>query len=155
MIPLQFVLGTGISSQAIAWMGSGHFSHVDAVDPKGNLYGARSDRVGYANPGVQLRPAFYEKWKRRAVMVLATTKAQEKRFWDFLYAQRYKPYDSTAIWGFVNGRDWREDDSWFCSELQTAALEHAGVIPQLYTPFNKISPVSLCTLFSAVGGTLQ
>jgi len=131
MIRLQFVLGTGLSSAAIAWMGSGHFSHVDAIAPSGELFGARSDRIGHVAAGCQFRPPTYEAWKDRAVLALKVTPAQEHCFWTFLYWQQGKPYDSTAIWGFVAGRNWREDDSWFCSELQTAALEYAGVLPTL------------------------
>jgi hypothetical protein len=51
MIRLQFVLGTGLSSQAIAWFSAGHFSHVDAVLPDNRLLGARSDVVGGKPPG--------------------------------------------------------------------------------------------------------
>lgn len=154
MVTLQFVLGGGLSSQAIAWFSAGHFSHVDAVAPSGELYGARSDRIGRVQPGVQLRPPFYEKWKDRVVMSLSVGVVKEKLFWDFLYAQEFKPYDSSAIWGFAAGRNWREADSWFCSELQMAALEYAGVVPALYTPSNKIAPVTLCTVISALGGKL-
>lgn len=154
-ISLQFVLGSGMSSAAIAWFSSGHFSHVDCVMPDGSLLGARSDRVGHRPAGVQIRPAFYETWKQRVVMSIETTPAQEKCFYQFLNAQVGKPYDSSAIWGFAAGRDWREKDSWFCSELQMAALEDAGIVPELYTPFNKIAPVTLCTVSSAIGGKVQ
>ena len=123
MIRLQFVLGRGICSAAIAWFSAGTFSHVDAVLPDGYLLGARSDRIGGKAPGVQIRPPGYEKWKSRVVMTLAVDRDTEAAFLRFLNAQIDKPYDSTAIWGFATGRDWRNPDEWFCSELQTAALE--------------------------------
>lgn len=151
MIRLQFVLGTGISSQAIAWFSAGSFSHVDAILPSGLLIGARSDAVGGMPPGVQMRPAFYEKWKRRVVMSLSVTPDKERKFYEFLMAQIGKPYDSTAIWGFAAGRDWRSADSWICSELQAAALEVAGISPLLYSPVNKITPVALAIVMSALG----
>ncbi len=153
MLRFQFVLGRGLSSQAIAWFSAGHFSHVDCVLPSGELLGARSDRIGHVAAGVQIRPPFYERWKERVVIaVRGISYAQEQKFYQFLYAQLGKPYDSTAIWGFVSGRDWRAQDSWFCSELQTAALEAIEFLPLLYTPRNKVTPAALATVLSAVGG---
>ncbi len=156
MIRLQFVLGFGLPSQAIAWFSSGPFSHVDIVMPSGDLIGARSDWIGHVPPGVQRRPPFYEKWKERVLMTLpATNKAQEAALYAFLNAQIGKPYDKTAIWGFAAGRDWREADSWFCSELGTACLEQAGICPVLYTPRNKVTPAALATVCSALGALVS
>lgn len=155
MITLQFVLGGGLPSQAIAWFSAGGFSHVDAVGPNGQLYGARSDRVGLIDPGVQWRLPGYANWKQRVVMSLPVAGTTEKLFWDFLLSQQYKPYDSSAIWGFASGRDWRTKDSWFCSELQAAALEASGASPDLYTPINKITPAALALVMSALGATCE
>jgi hypothetical protein len=154
VIKLQFVLGAGLSSRAIAWFSAGHFSHVDAVLPDGRLLGARSDVICHIPPGVQIRPAFYEKWKERVVMCLNVSPEKEKAFTLFLKQQLFKPYDSTAIWGFLAGRDWRDDRKWFCSELQTAALEIAGISPELYTPRNKVTPAALATVMSAIGAAI-
>lgn len=44
----------------------------------------------------------------------------------FALDQIGKPYDFKAIINFGLQRDWREDDSWFCSELVAAALEEGG-----------------------------
>lgn len=155
MVKLQFVLGYGLSSRAISWFSAGHFSHVDAVLPDGSLLGARSDTVGGKPPGVQIRPPFYEKWKERVVMTLPNSAPYEAGFLAFLNAQLYKPYDSTAIWGFVAGRDWRDERDWFCSELQTAALEACQALPVLYTPQNKVTPAALATVLSAVGAIVS
>jgi hypothetical protein len=155
MIPLRFVRGYGVASAAIAWMGSGRFSHVDYLMRDGSLLGSRSDRLAHRPPGVQVRPFNYNRWKDSATLAIPSNEAQEKRMLDFLRAQIGKPYDHSAIWGFALGRDWRDDESWFCSELQTAALEYAGVIPELFTPSSKISPTCLCTLASAIGARLQ
>ena len=38
--------------------------------------------------------------------------------------QTGKPYDLTAIFGILVDRNWRAEDSWFCSELVAAAFEH-------------------------------
>lgn len=151
-IRLQFVCETAISSQVIAWFSAGHFSHVDALLDDGTLLGARSDKVGGQPAGVQIRPQDYINFSRRVVMAIPATDAQNTTFYSFLRSQLGKPYDSEAIWAFLFNRDWRETDSWICSELQAAGLEHAAVTPRLYLAANKITPVSLALAASAVGG---
>jgi uncharacterized protein YycO len=141
-----------MSSRLIAWYSAGHFSHVDILLPDGTLLGARADKIGPVPPGVQLRPAFYESWKERVVMCLDCTYEQETAFWKFAMGQIGKPYDTTAILGFVTGRDWRQQDSWYCSELGAAAIEECGVCPTLYTPRNKVTPAALAIVTSALGG---
>lgn len=37
-----------------------------------------------------------------------------------------KPYDVTAIFGFLTRRNWQDPDSWFCSELVAWAFEKGG-----------------------------
>jgi hypothetical protein len=151
-IRLQFVCEKAISSQVIAWFSAGHFSHVDAVLDGGMLLGARSDSIGGRPPGVQIRPPEYIKFSLRVVMAIPASDAQSEAFYAFLQRQVGKPYDSEAIWAFFFNRDWRETDSWICSELQAAGLEHAAITPRLYLAANKITPVSLALAASAVGG---
>jgi hypothetical protein len=154
MITLQFVCENAISSKAIAWFGSGKFSHVDCVLPDGRLLGIRSDKVGGKPPGVQIRPPDYAVFDVRVRMKIHTIRAydQEQRYYDFLYDQIGKPYDNTAIWAFFVDRNWRQADSWICSELQAAAGEHAGVLPKLALTPNKITPVACALTYSAAGG---
>jgi uncharacterized protein YycO len=154
-IKLQFVCQDQISSEAIAWFSQGHFSHVDAIMTDGSLLGARSDKVGGKPSGVQIRPPSYVKFSTKVVMEIPATPAQTAAFYGFLGTQVGKPYDSSAIWAFVINRDWREPDSWICSELQSAAGEAAGITPKLYLAANKITPVGCALAFSAVGGTVQ
>ncbi|MBB2485395.1 hypothetical protein H5407_09165 [Mitsuaria sp. WAJ17] len=45
---------------------------------------------------------------------------------DFVRAQLGKPYDWTAIFGFLLRRDWAEPDAWFCNELFEAAAVAGG-----------------------------
>lgn len=151
MITIQFVCGTQISSRMIAWFGAGEFSHVDAVLHGGMLIGARFNSIGGRPPGVWIRPPGYDTWVRRIVMEVPATPEQTKKFYAFMLAQQGKPYDHAAIWGFIIGRDWREDDSWICSECVTAAGE-ASVLPKLFSPTYKISPGMCAMAFSAIGG---
>lgn len=154
-IRLQFSRQADPISSAIAWFTQGDLSHVDAVLPSGSLLGARSDKVGGIRPGVRMRPPHYTEWALTVTFEIPCTEAQALDFWGFLYNQIGKPYDTSAIWGFVFGRDWREQDSWICSELQAAALEHAGIAQPLYLTANKISPNSLCLLVSALPGATR
>jgi hypothetical protein len=154
MIRLQFVRGRGISSTAIAWMSAGLFSHVDSILPDGSLLGSRSDRILGIDPGVQIRPPNYEKWKHRVVFQLAATAVQTDAFYRFLQEEIGKPYDKLAIVGFAISRNWREEGAWFCSELVAAGLEASGVSPKLYTPSCKVTPVCLSTVISALGAKI-
>lgn len=152
-IKLQFACEAALSSQMIAWFSQGHFSHVDAVLEDGRLLGSRNDSVGGQPPGVQIRPPDYVTFSRKVAMTIPATQDQSAAFYDFLASQLGKPYDTTAIWAFVLNRNWREEDSWICSELQSAAGEAAGITPTLYLAANKITPVGCALAFSAVGGT--
>lgn len=154
MIRLQFVCERAFSSQAIAWFSQGHFSHVDAVSPNGTLLGARADCVGGRAAGVWMRSKDYLPFIRKIDFYIPTTKTQHRKWSAFMKSQIGKPYDHTAIWGFVLGRDWREDDSWICSELQAAALEAAGIVPKLFVPANKITPNALAFALSFVPGVV-
>lgn len=151
-VQLQFVRQHDIASSAIAWFSQGEVSHVDAVMPDGMLLGARNDAVGGQPPGVRIRPPDYAKFVLWVPFTITTTPDQEVKFHSFLLAQVGKPYDQQAIWGFVTGRNWRENDSWICSELQAAALEAAGIVPPLYLAANKITPTALALLASGIGG---
>lgn len=151
MIRAQLVRGAGISSSLIAWQGSGIYSHADIVLPDGRLLGARSDAVGGQPPGVRVRPAFYETWKHRTLFALDATPEQEKLFYDFALAQEGKPYDSRAIVAFLVNRNWRDTAAWFCSELVAASLEHSGRCPHLFTTAQKVTPVGLAMVLSALG----
>jgi uncharacterized protein YycO len=155
MVQLQFVCENAISSQAIAWFSAGHFSHVDAVWGNGaDLLGARSDNPGGYGKGVRARRANYLTFSRRVLFAIPATQEQDLKWQQFLNNQQGKPYDSEAIWAFLFNRNWREQDSWICSELQAAALEHAGIIPPLYLAANKITPVSLALAVSALVGVV-
>lgn len=150
-VRLQFVCEDAISSRLIALVGAGEFSHVDALLDDGTLLGARHDSVGSKPAGVNIRPANYARFTKRAIFNLVVPMAHERLFVAFLTKQIGKPYDMAAIWGFVTGRNWRAQDSWICSELQAAALEASGISPPLYLACNKISPVALALTVSALG----
>lgn len=141
MIQLRFVQTDDLGSKAIEIFSRGWPSHVGALTPDGSELGARSDSVGGKLAGVQIRPGNYETFSRVLELALPCTADQETRFWNFLNAQIGKPYDKTAIVAFPFERDWREPDSWFCSELIAAALEDCGWLPKpLPNEVNEITP---------------
>lgn len=139
----------------IAWFSAGHFSHVDAVVPTPGgpdaLLGARADRTDGAPPGVWVRDQGYADFATRVVFEIPADGNQETLWRSFLASQIGKPYDREAIWAFAFGRDWREPDSWVCSELQARALEVAGISDCFYLACNKITPVALALAISAMG----
>lgn len=147
-ITLQFVGGDDMLSRTIEWFSAGQLSHVDAVLPRGRLLGARL--LGPHGRGVQIRPPGYEPFARRIVVTVPASAQQAATFHAWLRQQIGKPYDWRAIAGFFIARDWREEDSWFCSELIARGLEIAGVFRwPLYLPVSKITPVTLAVTLSA------
>ena len=153
-IKLQFVRENDLASRVIAWFSAGHFSHVDTVLDDGQLLGARDDSVGGKPPGVQIRPPGYAHFVVRVVMAVPVTAEQKAAYLAFLCDQVGKPYDTEAIWAFLFNRNWREADSWICSELAAAGAEHAEIVPRLYLAANKITPVAFALAISAVNGTV-
>ena len=151
-VDLTFVRGDRLASGLIAWFSSGHLSHVDANLGNGQFLGAYERKVCGIPAGVQLRPVQYDTFPRRVTFSIPVVLNQRTAWLQFLHDQIGKPYDWTAIAGFVTGRNWRERDSWICSELQAAALEAAGIVPPLYLAANKITPVALALAVSALPG---
>ncbi len=150
----QLSLGRGLTSSLISWFGGGGYSHVDVITPKGLLRGARSDRIGHKPAGYWDRPLSYDDWVKITVFDLSCTPTQEKRYWEFSNAQMRKPYDSRGILGFVFGkRDWREDDSWFCSEEVCANAEYAEIFPTMYEHANRVDPGDIAFILCALGAS--
>lgn len=151
-IELQFVSEDTLGSHLIGWFSAGHLSHVDAVEGEGlwrnGLLGARTDH----NTGVQIRPLNYARFTRRVLATIPASDIQYGLWRKFLWDQIGKPYDKLAIFGFLVNRNWRDEDAWFCSELQARALEVAGIVENFYLACNKITPVALALAVSAIPG---
>lgn len=97
-------------------------THVDCVMPDGSMLGARSDVIGGIPAGVQIRPANYTSFKRSEIIEIH--QGFDQPWLDFLHKQIGKPYDLFDLTAdFVAGRDWRNPDSWWCSELAAASGE--------------------------------
>lgn len=152
MIILQFVSGGDLGARLIEWFGHGAaYSHVDTVMPSGALFGARSDEIGGAPPGVWHRTPDYVAGEKTLKIELPCEQKIENQYYAFLLQQRGKPYDTDAIEGFIVGRNWQKPDAWICSELVAAALVNCGWIRfPLASPANKITPPDLLLLLSAL-----
>ena len=129
-ITWQLVRGKELSSAIIGYFGAGYYSHIDVITPNGLLRGARSDWIGAVPPGVHDRNQNYEVWERCTRYTVEVSPDQYARYWAFSDKQLGKPYDTRGLFRtFVLGqpRDWRADDSWWCSELVAANGEQAGI----------------------------
>jgi hypothetical protein len=150
-IILQFAESTSLGGRIIEWYDHGRFAHVDTVLPDGSLLGARDDTVLGVPSGVQIRPANYLPVGTITYKVaLETSEEIAAAYHDFIVGQIGKPYDETAIIGFVSGRNWYKPDEWFCSELVTAGLVQSGYLKPLTAPANKIAPDDLLLVLSAI-----
>jgi hypothetical protein len=147
--------GAGISSSAIEWFGGGRFSHAAIRWNERELLDARYDSLTGLAKGVRVRPIDVEAATavRHVRFRMAATAEQVHAFRYFAASQIGKPYDSPGIFAFAFGRDWRQDESWFCSELVSAALETAKIIKPIYTAYAKVTPSALADILSAAGAT--
>lgn len=154
-IVLQFVSNNSLGSKVIEWFDHGLYSHVDSVMPDGSLLGARNDVIQGFAKGVQVRPASYVMGYAHVKRVeLITSATIAEAYYEFVKSQIGKPYDTTAIAGFIAGRNWLEEDSWFCSELSTKGLVVSKFLQHLPSaPCNKIAPddeLLICSMFTDV-----
>lgn len=153
MICIRFVTADDFISRGIRYVTHSPWSHVEFVTPDGlHALGAMHDG------GVQLRPINHGTYSLDYRFLLPANDEQTAAIWAYAKAQIGKPYDTTAILGILAHRDWREEDSWFCSELVSASCEKGGY-PIVNAPgniFNRIVP-NYCylnttmTLISSVG----
>lgn len=150
-ITLQFSSQNDLGSEAIRFFEHGIYSHVDVVFPDGTLLGARNDALAGIPSGVRIRPPTYTDFSAIKRVVIPTTLEQTKAFYGFLLDQVGKPYDETAIVAFVVGRNWRDEDAWYCSELAASAIEKASVLPyKLANSSNKLTPADLLLVASVL-----
>jgi hypothetical protein len=148
-IVMQFSGSKSLTSRAIQWFGHGEFSHVDTVLADGTLLGARSSCMGGFPAGVQIRAADYQKGYDLKRVSIPCTEQQQKDYYDFVLNQIGEPYDKRAIVAFVTGASWTSPNSWFCSMLNTAALQHCGWLKTLSVPPTKVDPDNLLLILSA------
>jgi hypothetical protein len=109
------------------------------VTENGDLVGARFAQDKGLNKGVSVRPWNYHKTSKEIWTVSDTTPETDAKIYEAALSQVGKPYDLSGIANFALHRDWREEDSFFCSELVAWAFEQAGA-PLLNGNCNRITP---------------
>lgn len=143
-VNLQFSVCDDLGSWAIRQYDHGSFSHVDAILTDGSLLGSRDDEVGGKPSGVQIRPAGYLNFMATKHLSIPCSDEVQDAFYAIWKSQIGKPYDRSAIMGFVFERDWRQTDSWFCSEGVTWSAEQSKLFPFLLAmPSSKVTPNGL------------
>lgn len=139
-ITLQFSTTAGPIAAIVRFVTWSEFSHCDFVLPDGTLLGSQwKEKDGN---GVQIRQPNYEKFSRTERYTVDVPIVKYTNIMAWAKSQVGKPYDSTAIFGILAHRDWKEDDSWFCSEFVAAAFEQAG-LHLVNEKLNRITPQTL------------
>ena len=144
---IRFCTGNSIPDKIVRWgQRDGWPSHCEWKMPDGRLYGA------HLFGGVRFRPAGYDKATntRELIVNVPLMPAQYEKWAEFMFAQHLKPYDKWAVLGLGLGRNWRDPDQWFCSELVIAGLEHCGFLPRLASVVYHISPRDALMILSAL-----
>jgi hypothetical protein len=142
---IQYSSSTAFASGIIRRLCHSAFSHVDIVLPGEGLLGVSGEdhKLGDAG-GVRVRS--FTPWTYIAPpkqIRLKTDKAD--KIIANARSQLGKPFDNGALWDFLSDgpgdRDWRCEDSWFCSELVIWSIEEAGFFPvPLIQPKNRVTP---------------
>ncbi len=152
----QLVKGKGFSSWGIGYWGAGWYSHIDVLTPLGKLRGARSDVIKGIKAGYEDRPFDYETWRTQTQYTIMVTDAQWTAYWAFSDAQLGKPYDSRGlVETFVLGRNWRDDNAWWCSEEVAVNMEKAGIIPELPSYITSVEPGDCAFMFMGLGAKVK
>lgn len=130
---------------AIRFITRGIVSHVGFLtDDEQFEIGARADG------GVQKRPVNYCAFSVDLRYSASCTDEQYEKAQNFLHAQIGKPYNFEDILSILTNRDWREDDSWICSELWAATMEEAGLIGHIASSICFFTPQDALILSSAM-----
>jgi hypothetical protein len=142
-VKIRFVTGNDWASDLVRiGQHDGWCTHVETILPDGSLLGAHL--VG----GVAIRPAGYDKYTMVRELTVPLDLADADAYYTFQHEQVGKMYDTTGITGLMLDRDWRQTDSWFCSELVAAGLEQCGFLPPLAAVANHITPRDLLLILS-------
>lgn len=155
---IRFVRGTGWDSKVIEWGSRSWTSHVELYFP--TTPETRADRTFGAqlDGGVKWRytsDPCYAKTRRTETWEHFLNYDQCRRVEDVMAATSGRPYDWRAIVSFAFGeRDWRETDSWFCSEFVALVLEKTNLVKfPANIPSDRITPRDIYLLFTGLPGS--
>lgn len=120
----------------IRWLTGSQWSHCALVADDGTAVEATWPRVRACRVEDIIR-------KHTKSLMIDIPCANDTLAFNRAMGQIGKPYDLTALIGWLTGRDWQEQDSWFCSELVAWAFEQAG--SPLFRPgtLSRVTPQNL------------
>lgn len=100
------------------------WSHVDLLDNRG----AVPELIGAVAPAGVVRQPMAERLRLASQAALVEFSVRDSNaVLDAAASQLGRPYDWLGIAGLaLRGRDWQEDDCWFCSELVAWSFSAAG-----------------------------
>jgi hypothetical protein len=135
--------GKSLVSRLIRWFTWSKYSHVAWLCQDGSVIEA------WHRGGVRRQPslsAVHTPGTRVELFQVLTHEfrelnyAQREAVETFLTQQLGARYDFLGILGFLTRARMEKHGAWFCSELVTRALNHAGVWPLLRVPACKVAP---------------
>ncbi len=133
-VRLAFYRGTGLTGWAIRTVTWSDYDHVALLLPDGSVLDVEPGAGVSEHATVRVADAVFA--------VDAPDSACDHAV-AFAMQQIGKPYDWTAVIGIGLHRDWRQTDSFFCSELVALAFENAGC-PLLHANHvNRVTPGDL------------
>lgn len=173
-ILIQYSSSTAFASGVIRRLTHSPFSHVDFILTEemvafhnGNPQ-VVSGLLGVSGPGeysswhdaggVLIRPV--NPWPYNAppkIARLQCSEAVRNLAIDYALSQLGKPFDNGALWRFLDDqgqhkyerRDWRDPETWFCSELVVRACEVGGLFPYpLAVMKDRVSPGDSLLIFN-------
>ena len=153
--------GPGLISRVIGYFGAGYYSHIDVRTPQGYYRGAfeneRTVRGIWYPPGYEDRPeAYYGPALRVTDYTIDVSVGQWEEYWRASNAKLHKPYDYRGLWEtFVEGRQWRDNDSWWCSEAVADNLEQGYIITDLPSVMKAVEPGDCVFMFCARGARIE
>jgi hypothetical protein len=153
-IAVDFLLGPGLLSRAIAWYGNGYggYSHAAGVMADGIHYlDSRSDIINDVPAGVQLRKIASERAVKRTRCVISCPLAEYQAWEDEGRRMIGDPYGTTDIWAFITGREEHTRGQWICSATQHRLLRRIGYLRKLSIPDHQVTPNSLLLVMEQAG----
>ena len=131
-------------SELIRWRTMGEVSHVENVLRDGSIIGAYGDGVKQIPGDTDLGYT-----TQRFVDILMTQDSLD-RWESYLKSRIGRPYDYSAIAGFLVHANWRHRRAFICSMLSTLSLRPPGTFPRpLAVPAHEVSPRDLLLTLSA------
>lgn len=131
--------GDSLVSKLIRWQNRSDYSHASIVLPTGEHIESREGQGVLWHPKFTLtNPTEKVDW-----FVVNLTAGQVEDLWNFLKAQRGKPYDWPMVFGFVSRsriEGHESEGKWFCSELVFAAMQAAGLALLARTDAWEVAP---------------